>query len=708
MNWSRRHRTLALGLLCLLVTLLVGAGYWTESALVSRGVSPVFLLKMENYAHDFLQKSGRKAPMDSSLVYLGVGDSSITLNGLSDEEIAASSTLRSMRAEWPWDRSVYHAILDRLIDAGAKVVIFDLLFPSPRSGDAQFRDALERHREQVALGSNIVQGTPGATSSTTTLSLPTTSLIPSTELPDRRVGYVNHFADADGVLRRMRYQATMEDFGTPAAGEAPQVFDSLVACALRLTGRPDLIPDRNPVAIRFAGPSGTFRPHPVFEIFLPSLWKANYRDGTFFKDKIVIVGPEGNFHQDIHPTAVDEAMPGPEIHLNAFNAALNRDFLRETSLDFDLVIICLTGLAAWLTGGLIRQPGVRLSVLAAFGGVYLLALWILFNQRGWLTVSVTPLFVLGSSGTGCFFYDLILERFERQRLRRVLNVHLSRSVAEVILADRDSFEAALAGKAKRATILFSDIRGFSTWSETVTPTQLVAQLNEYFLGMVDPILAEDGTLLRFIGDAIFAAWGDTHSRGHAEDARRAVRAALAMRAAMARLNEGWRMRSDRRELSTGIGINHGDVTVGQVGHPVRYEFSVMGDATNLAARLETATKQFHADILVSSAVVELTGDTIRYRSVDRVIVKGKTNAIDIFTPLSLLTAPEPEWWERYERAVTLFRTQRFGEAEQIFREADAILGGSDFLCQLYLGRCGQFAKDPPPAAWDGSHALSEK
>lgn len=668
----------------------------------------MLLLRAENYAKDFLQRIGRKTPPDASLVYLGIGDSSMTLKGVSDEEIAASSTLRVMHADWPWDRTVYQAILDRLTDAGARVVIFDLLFPSPKSGDEPFRDALERHREQVLLGSNFVKGTPDATSVTTTLSRPTASLIPPTKLPDRRMGYVNHFPDADGVIRRMRYRVTMEDFGIPAAGEAPQVYDSLAAAALRQIGRPDLIPGQNPVAVRFAGPSGTFRPHPVFEIFLPSLWKANYRDGAFFKDKIVIVGPEGNFHQDSHPTALDEAMPGPEIHLNVLNAAMHREFLRETSPGFDLLIICLAGLAAWLAGVSIGQPGVRLSVLIALGGVYCLALWLLFNGPGWLTISATPVLVLASGGIGCFFYDLILERIERQRLRRVLNVHLSRSVAEVILADRGSFEAALAGQAKRATILFSDIRGFSTWSETVTPTQLVAQLNEYFLGMVDPILAEDGTLLRFIGDAIFAAWGDTHSRGSAEDARRAVRAALGMRAAMARLNEGWRARPERRELTTGIGINHGEVTVGQVGHPVRYEFSVMGDATNLAARLETATKQFHTDILVSSAVVEMTRDTIRYRSVDRVIVKGKTQPIDVFTPLSLLTESEPEWLGSYERAVTLFRTRRLGEAEPIFRKVDGLFDGGDFLCRMYVGRCEQFAKTAPPPDWDGSHALSDK
>ena len=484
MTWPRRHRPFALALLCLAAALLYGSAYWAETALVDHGVPPLLLLRTENYLKDVLQRSGRKNPADSRLVYLGIGDSSITLTGVSDEEITASTPLRLMQADWPWDRSVYQAILDRLIGAGAKIVIFDLLFLSPKSGDKPFKEALDRHREKVLLGSNIVKGTSLTDAVTTTLSLPTASLIPPTQGPDRRVGYVNYFADADGVLRRMRYQVTMEDFGTPSAAAAPQVFDSLAATALRKMGRPDLIPDQNPAVVRFAGPAGTFRPHPVFEIFLPSFWKTNYHDGAFFEGKIVIVGPEGNFHQDTHPTAVDHAMPGAEIHLNALNAALHQDFLRETPLLCDLTLIGLAGLAAWLSGVIIRRPALRLAVLVASVGGYLLALWILFDRQGLLTISATPLLVLASSTIGCFFYDLILEGFEKRELRRTLERYVSKDVVSELLDKRQSYLNSLVGVRKDIAVLFTDVRNFTSLAERADPHALVAQLNEYFNDMV--------------------------------------------------------------------------------------------------------------------------------------------------------------------------------------------------------------------------------
>ena len=134
----------------------------------------------------------------------------------------------------------------------------------------------------------------------------------------------------------------------------------------------------------------------------------------------------------------------------------------------------------------------------------------------------------------------------------------------------------------------------------------------------------------------------------------------------------------------------------------------MGDATNLAARLESATKQFHTDILVSASVVALTLDSIRYRSVDRIVVKGKTEAIDVFTPLSTLTEPEPPWFQTYEKAVALFRSASFHDSIPLFHQAQSTLGGEDFLCQMYLDRSTHFIQNPPPPDWDGSHTLSEK
>ena len=708
MTWPRRHRTIALGLLCLIVTSFLLAVYSTETAIVKNGIPPVLFLRMENYLKDSLQRSGRKTSLDPSLVYLGIGDSSMTLSGASDEEIAASPTLHLMQSDWPWDRTVYQAVLDRLIEAGARIVIFDLLFPSPKSGDAQFSDALERHRDQVLLGSNFVKGTPEANSVTTTLSLPTASLVPPSHGADRRIGYVNHFADADGVLRRMRYQVTMEDFGTPAAVEAPQVYDSLVAAALRKMGSPQLIPDQNPVAVRFAGPSGTFRPHPLFEIFVPSLWKANYEDGAFFKDKIVIVGPEGNFHQDTHPTALDEAMPGAEIQLNALNAALHRDFLWETSLSFDLIIICLAGFGAWVTGVVIRRPGVRLSVLVALGGLYLLSVWLLFNRQGLLTILATPLLVLGSSGVGCFFYDLLLEGLEKRELRRTLERYVSKDVVSELLDKRQSYLNTLVGVRKDVAVLFSDIRDFTSMAESANPHALVAQLNEYFNDMVGIVFAHYGTLDKFIGDAVMAHWGSIATAGPETDARRAVTTALEMRTALVRLNTRWKTQG-RPELAVGIGVNHGDAIVGNLGCEAKMEVSVLGDAVNLGSRLESVTKEYGIDLCLGESLAPLVRDVFVLRSVDLIIVKGKTRPIEVFTVLGGRTPgePEPVWLAQHEAAVCAYRSGDFAAAESAWREVLAAQPG-DALATIFLARCVELRSHPPDAEWTGVFKMRSK
>src|ERR1700685_2804810 len=184
-------------------------------------------------------------------------------------------------------------------------------------------------------------------------------------------------------------------------------------------------------------------------------------------------------------------------------------------------------------------------------------------------------------------------------------------------------------------------------TETSDANKLVAQLNEYFLEMVGMVLKEGGTLQKFIGDAIMAAWGDTHSESLEIDAQRAVSAALQMRGALVKLNERWKNEKDRPKLSIGIGVNHGDVIVGNIGHPQRMEFTVLGDGVNLAARLESATKQFHADILIGETVEKLTRDHFVYRTVDLMTVKGKTKPVEVFALLSERSVPPPAWLEMY-------------------------------------------------------------
>jgi adenylate cyclase len=257
-------------------------------------------------------------------------------------------------------------------------------------------------------------------------------------------------------------------------------------------------------------------------------------------------------------------------------------------------------------------------------------------------------------------------------------------------------------------VLFSDIRGFTTLSESRSPETLVSQLNEYFLPMVDKVLVEGGTLQKFIGDAIMAVWGDTHSLGLETDCAHAVRAALKMRTALSMLNEGWKGRDDRLELSIGVGINHGTVVVGELGHPQRMEFTVLGDGVNLAARLESATKQFGCDILVGETAEALTRNQFVFRQVDRAVFKGKTQPITVFTPLGEVGMEVPGWLTRYQQALELYYGQKFEEAKAQMEVVNGELGGDDFICKMYKKRCDHYLKEPPGADWNGAWVLSEK
>jgi len=306
-------------------------------------------------------------------------------------------------------------------------------------------------------------------------------------------------------------------------------------------------------------------------------------------------------------------------------------------------------------------------------------------------------------------FEYSLEQFERRRYRNMLARYVSANVANVILEDRRSLEESMRGQKKAVTILFCDIRGFTTITETSDPEKLVAQLNEYFGEMVDIIQEKNGgTLQKFIGDAIMAAWGDTHSKGNAEDTRRAVSAGLQMRAALARLNEQWAQNRDRTRLDIGIGINHGEVIVGNVGSRHRTEFTLLGDGVNLASRLESATKQFHADILVGEAVEAVAREHFVFRRVDLLAVKGKTKPVEVFTVLSERSQPAPAWLAGYHEAIRLYRGRQFAAAAAGFRNAGRESGGDDFLCAMFASRCEEYLRRPPPENWDGSHVLTQK
>jgi adenylate cyclase len=364
------------------------------------------------------------------------------------------------------------------------------------------------------------------------------------------------------------------------------------------------------------------------------------------------------------------------------------------------LVICLGIPQALLKGLLLAGTTVAFFAVCQF----------VFNHDGLVVSMMPPLFCLIATGSFGIVFEYTLEQFERRRYRNVLDRYVSKNVARTILEDRRSFVEALKGRKQPVTVLFSDIRGFTTMTEKTDADKLVAQLNEYFGEMVDIIQDKNrGTLQKFIGDAIMAVWGDTHSLSNAQDAHGAVTTALQMRAALTKLNSDyWKNNPDRAKLSIGIGVNHGEVIVGNIGAKQRMEFTVLGDGVNLAARLESATKQFHTDILIGEQVEKLTREHFVFRTVDLLTVKGKTKPVEVFGILSDRSQTPPKWLAKYHEGIRLYRARKFPEAAAQFKIARQEIGVEDYLCEMYLSRCAAYELSSPPENWDGSFTLSEK
>jgi adenylate cyclase len=244
------------------------------------------------------------------------------------------------------------------------------------------------------------------------------------------------------------------------------------------------------------------------------------------------------------------------------------------------------------------------------------------------------------------------------------------------------------------------VRGFTTMTEGADPTKLVTQLNEYFKEMVGIVFAEHGSLDKFIGDAVMALWGSITTEGVEKDAQHAVASALAMKKALAQLNINWEQRG-MKELAFGIGINHGDVIVGNLGSEEKMEVSVIGDAVNLASRLEGLTKEYKLDLLIGEAMAPLVQSRFITRTVGSVQVKGKTIPVRIFTVLGDKSAGDrpPSWLPRYEEAIQLYRTRKFAEGEEIFLEC-VRAAPDDHLSKLYLDECRELIAHPPGLDWN--------
>jgi adenylate cyclase len=497
-----------------------------------------------------------------------------------------------------------------------------------------------------------------------------------------------------------------DDPGKPQPWDT--IYESLDGRSLRKLGFSDRIPPAGqPGMIRF-GPSDAYPPHSLYEIFVPAYWEHNYGNGSFFKDKIVLVGAASTIEHDVHPTPIGGATSGPLIHFHAIAAALDGEFLSETTPLVNLLLLIGAGLAAWLVVAFVRQTLVALLLLIGASAGYVAAVVWFYNTHNLFVLTLPVMGAFNLSGLFSLGYDFTLERLEKVRTRRTLERYVSKNLVKEILDNPDSFYSSLRGVRLPATILFSDIVGFTTMTESADPEQLVAQLNEYLSRMTAAVFENNGTLDKFIGDAVMAVWGNVTSKGVVDDAKACARAAITMRYELQQLNQQWKSRGIA-PFHFGIGINHGEVLVGNIGSQEKADPTVIGDAVNLASRLEALTRTYSVDILVGARAAELIRDEFNLRSVALVQVKGKTQPVEIFT---LVGAKERrteflQQLETYEAGFRKFRERDFKQAKILFSQFLEFYP-DDTLAKMYLDRALEYEEQPPDAAWNAVEVFKKK
>ena len=305
-----------------------------------------------------------------------------------------------------------------------------------------------------------------------------------------------------------------------------------------------------------------------------------------------------------------------------------------------------------------------------------------------------------------YAFDAVIAGKKEERIRHIFQKYVPNNVIERFFA---SPEKMLTGDNRKLSILFSDIRSFTTISEGLAPDDLVNSLNRYFSGQVDIIYARKGIVDKYIGDAIMAFWGAPEK--NEDDALQSVLSGLEMIDGVAKFNENQR-KLGKCEFKIGIGLNYGEVTVGNIGSERKMDYTVIGDSVNLASRMEGLTKAYHSEILISESLFEELRKTspnaaLYYRLLDTVAVKGKTRGVKIFTVEKTLSDTEQKAWAVHNQGMKLYYNRSFGEAAKKFREALKLLPG-DFNAENIYNRCLDYDANPPPADWNGVEVMKTK
>jgi adenylate cyclase len=395
-------------------------------------------------------------------------------------------------------------------------------------------------------------------------------------------------------------------------------------------------------------------------------------------------------------TPLDKVADGVELHATLAENVLSGHLL---SLGGPLATVLATlALCALIIAAQLRRIRRRawvppLVALAAIVGYVLVAQ--LAFARGTIVSLAPPIVMASLVLAAATIGGLATEGREKAHLRAVFGQYVSRTVVDRILADPS--RAKLGGERKELTVLFSDIRGFSAFAEGMGPEALASFLGEYLTPMTDLVLDSGGTLDKYIGDAVMAIWAAPIDVP--DHAARACEVALRMQEALVGLNAKWHAEG-KPKVAIGIGINTGPMSVGNMGTPARFDYTVLGDQVNLGARLEALTKEYGVGILVGEATMNAAGPAYVFREVDVVRVKGRAGAAPVYELVGRVGVKTDS---RFGDALALYRRREFASAQTLFAQLEG-----DETAALLATRCAALAASPPPPDWDGVYEQRSK
>ena len=544
----------------------------------------------------------------------------------------------------------------------------------------------------------------------------------------RSFGFFNEVPDADGTFRRtpllVHYRfidKTGNDFDNfypsldlEAVRQFENVKDQSIAANMTVNGlntldlgEHTLHPDRDgTLVVNYAGPYKTFKHYSMVDVI-----DGKFNPGTF-KGKLVAFGATAIAIGDLRTTPFHNAdYMGVEIHANVIDNLLHSEerghgfisrSFNEEMIDLLFIVGFGLGLGYWFS----RSKPMMSTIGAIVAlSVFAWTVYLVFAHYGMWLSFVVPAGTLVANYATITSFRMIFEEREKRKVRKTFERYVSPGVIALIEKDPKKYFKT-GGESKELTVMFSDIRSFTTISEGLTPDGLVRLLNEYLGEMTDILFHRWGTLDKYIGDAIMGFWGSPFPQD--DHAIRACACALDMRARLQELNMKWELEG-QKPLAIGIGINSGEVNVGNMGSSKRFAWTVMGDNVNLASRLEGITKDYHVQCVVSESTYRATKDNYTFREIDRIRVKGKTLPVTIYELLdwgrneSLYT----ERIVRFSEALTAYRRQQWDEAIELFQKIRAKFP-DDGPAETFIKRSHEFMEAPPEPDWDGVYAMKTK